>query len=300
MTIYSSIASNKRKTFFIIFIFIIFIATVSYILGRALGYGLSFVGIMLIISGLMSFFSYYYSDKIVLSMSGAKPVDKTDNPELYNIVENLTIASGLPMPKIYVINDPAMNAFATGRDPKHAVVCATSGILAVLKRAELEGVISHELSHVKNYDTRLMGVVAILVGSVALLADFFMRSLWWSGGDDDNRGSNALFLVIAIVVSILAPIIATLIQLSISRKREFLADADGALLTRYPEGLAAALEKISQDPRVLKSASVATAHFFIEDPFKGDTKKNSKSSWFVKLFSTHPPIEERIKALRSM
>ncbi len=299
MTIYNSISSNKRKTFFIIVFFIIFIATVSYILSRALGYGLSFVGVMLVISGLMSFFSYYYSDKIVLSMSGAKPATKEEFPDLFNIVENLTIASGVPMPKVFIIDDPAPNAFATGRDPKHAVVAATTGILSILKKAELEGVMAHELSHVKNYDTRLMGVVAILAGSVALLADFFMRSLWMRG-DDDDRNGNTLIFIAAILVSILAPIVATLIQLAISRRREFLADADGALLTRYPEGLALALEKISSDPKILRSASVATAHFFIEDPFKADAEKRSKSSWFVNLFNTHPPIEERVKILRSM
>ncbi len=283
--------------------FILFFFGVSYILGRSLGYGLSLAGVMLIVSGLMSFVSYYYSDKIVLSMSGAKEVDKKTNREFHDIVENLSIASGLPMPRIYVINDPAPNAFATGRDPKHAAVAATTGILEKLSRSELEGVIGHEISHVKNYDTRLMGVVSILVGSLAILADFFMRSLWWGGvgGNDEDRGrnGNGIFLIIGLIAAILAPIAATLIQLAISRRREYLADADGALLTRYPEGLARALEKIADDRNILKTASNATAHLYIENPFKADTGRRTRS-FLTGLFSTHPPIEERVKVLRSM
>lgn len=302
MTIYNTISSNKWKTWAMMIFFILFFFGVSYILGRSLGYGMSFVGIILIISGLMSFASYYYSDKIVLSMSGAKPADPNQDRELINIVENLSIASGLPKPKVYVIHDPALNAFATGRDPKHAAVAATTGILAALSKSELEGVIGHELSHVKNYDTRLMGVVSILAGSLAILADFFMRGLMWGGlggGDRENRSPNALFLVIGIAAAILAPIAATLIQLAISRRREFLADADGALLTRYPEGLARALEKIAGDRHVLKTATNATAHLFIENPFKADTGRKTKA-FLAGLFSTHPPVEERIRILRSM
>ena len=279
-------------------LFIIFFLTVSFVLGKSLGYGMSFAGVVLIISGLMSFASYYYSDKIVLSMSGARPATKAEFRDFYTIVENLSIASGLPMPKIYVINDPAPNAFATGRDPKHAAVAATTGILEKLSEAELEGVIGHELSHVKNYDTRLMGVVSILVGSIAILADVFFRSMWFRS-DNDNKNSSGVFMVVGIVLAILAPIVATLIQLAISRRREFLADADGALLTRYPEGLAAALEKIAADKNVLKAASTATAHFYIENPFKNGSK-NSSGQWFTNLFSTHPPTTERVKILRSM
>lgn len=281
--------------------FVLFFFAVSYVLGRSMGYGSSFVGIILIISGLMSFASYYYSDKIVLSMSGAKPANDKEHSELINIVENLSIASGLPKPKVYVIQDSALNAFATGRDPKHAAVAATSGILAALSKSELEGVIGHELSHVKNYDTRLMGVVSILAGSLAILADFFMRSLWFGGNrDDDNRGGGgAIFMVIGIAAAILAPIAAMLIQMAISRRREFLADANGALLTRYPEGLARALEKISADRHVLKTATNATAHLFIENPFKADSRRKSKA-FLAGLFSTHPPVEERIRILRSM
>lgn len=278
--------------------FIIFFALVSYILSRALGYGMSFVGIMLVISGLMSFFSYYYSDKIVLSMAGARAATEKEFPMLYKIVQNLSIGNGQPMPRIYVIDDPAMNAFATGRDPKHAVVAATTGILAKLEKIELEGVMAHELSHVKNYDTRLMGIVSVIAGSIAILADGFMHMLWWGGGsrDDDNKNANAIFLILGIAVAVLAPIAAMIIQMAVSRRREFLADASGALLTRYPEGLARALEKISGDHQQLRHANTATAHFYISNPFKGKREK----SWFIHLFSTHPPVEDRIKILRSM
>ena len=299
MTIYSQIASNKLKTFFMMGVFILLFLGVSIILGRALGYGMSFVGVMLIISGVMSFVSYYYSDKIVLSMSGAIEAKRDEYRALYNSVENLSIASGLPKPRIYVIADPAPNAFATGRDPKHAVVAATTGLLEILSEAELEGVIGHELSHVKNYDTRLMGVVSILAGSIAILADFFLRSLFWGGRDDNRSSGNGLMLILGIVAAILAPIAAMLIQFAVSRRREFLADADGALLTRHPEALARALEKIAADRHQMKSASNATAHLYIENPFKTDSKKKG-ASFFVKIFSTHPPAEERIKILRSM
>lgn len=283
-------------------LFIVFFGTVSYIIGKALGYGLSFAGVMLIISGLTSFFSYYYSDKLVLSMSGAKPADPNKYRELHHIIEELALGDGLPKPKVYIVNDPAPNAFATGRDPQHAAVAVTSGILEKLKKVELEGVLAHELSHVKNYDTRLMGVVSILAGSIAILADVFMRSLWFGGfgnRDDDRRGGNGIFAILALIAAILAPIAAMLIQLAISRRREFLADASGALLTRYPDGLADALEKIASDRNILRHASTATAHFYIENPFKTDTGRKLGSG-LANLFSTHPPIEERVKILKSM
>ena len=299
MSIYSQISSNKLKTWVIISLFIVFITTLMYVYGNASGYGLSFVGIALIISGLMSFVSYYYSDQIILGMSSAKQIKKKDNPELFRIVENLCIGAGIPMPKVYVINDSAPNAFATGRDPKHAVVCATTGILEKLNKSELEGVIAHELSHIRNFDIRLMAIVVVLVGLVALLADFFMRSLWYGGGRRNSREGNSaqgVFLLIGIALAILSPIIASLIQLAVSRKREFLADASGALLTRYPEGLATALEKIAKDKEPLEVANNATAHLYIENPFKSKTPGH----WFTNLFNTHPPVEERIKILRSM
>jgi heat shock protein HtpX len=299
MNIYSQITANKRKTWLIILLFVIFITTILFVYGKASGYGLSYAGIGLIFSGIMAFSSYYYSDKMILGMSGAKQIQKNDNPLLFRTVENLCIGAGIPMPKIYIIQDSAINAFATGRDPNHSVVCVTTGILDRLNKVELEGVIAHELSHIRNFDIRLMAIVVILVGLVALLADFFMRSLWLGGGrrDRSDRGnSGSIFLLIGIVLAILSPIIASLIQLAVSRKREFLADASGALLTRYPEGLASALEKISQDKEPLEAANNATAHLYIANPFKGKIQ----GSWFANLFNTHPPIEERIKILRSM
>lgn len=299
MNIHSQISNNKLKTWIIILLFIVFITTIVYVYGESLGSGLSYAGIALIISGIMGFLSYYHSDKIILGMSGAKQIKKTDNPLLFRTVENLCIGAGLPMPKIYIIDDSAPNAFATGRDPKHAVVCVTTGILDKLNKAELEGVIAHELSHIKNFDIRVMSIVVILVGLVALLADMFMRSMWFGGGrrDREERGNaQGIFLMIGIVLAILSPIIATLIQLAVSRKREFLADASGALLTRYPEGLASALLKISKDKEPLEAANNATAHLYIENPFKS----KMSGHWFTNLFNTHPPVEERVKILRSM
>ncbi len=299
MNIYSQISSNKAKTWLIIGLFIVFITTIAFVFGKATGYGLSYAGIALILSGLMSLGSYYYSDKIILTMSKAKQIKKQDYPEYYRIVENLCIGGGLPMPKVYVIDDSAPNAFATGRDPTHAIICATTGILEKLNKPELEGVVAHELSHIKNFDIRLMAIVVVLVGIVALMADFFMRSFWFSGrrSDREDRGNaQSIFLLIGIILAILSPIIATLIQLAVSRKRELLADASAALLTRYPEGLAMALEKISKDKEPLEVANNATAHLYIVNPFK-DKKVGS---WLAGLFNTHPPIEERIKILRSM
>jgi len=279
-------------------LFILFVTTLTYIFGEASGYGLSYAGLGLIISGIAAWASYYYSDKMVLAMSKAKEIKKSDNPRLFNVVENLSIGAGIPMPKVYVIDDSAPNAFATGRDPKHAVVAVTTGLIEKLDKLELEGVIAHELSHVKNFDIRLMAVVAVLVGVVALLADFFMRSLWYGGHrrDSDRGNAQGVFLLIGIALAILSPVIATLIQLAVSRRREFLADASGALLTRYPEGLARALEKIAKDKEPLEIANNATAHLFIANPFKDKQVQH----FFSGLFNTHPPIEERIKILRSM
>lgn len=279
-------------------LFVVFVVLVSYVLGVSFGYGTSWMWIAVLFSVVSSFVSYYWGDRMVLAMSGARPADRKRDFDFFTVAENLAIAAGLPKPKLYVIDDTAMNAFATGRDPSHAVVCATTGILARLERRELEGVIAHELSHVKNFDTRLMAVVAVLVGTVAFLADMFLRNLWWGRGRDreDDRGAGQIMLVVGIALAIITPIIATLIQLSISRKREFLADASGADLTRYPEGLARALEKLANDKEVLESATNATAHLYITNPFKG----KQFAAWFSGLFNTHPPIEERIKILRAM
>jgi len=297
MSIYEAVGSNKRKTYVIIALFILLISTVGFIYGKASGAEAgSYAIIALIFAIFSSVGSFYFSDKLVLATTGAKKIQKSDNPELFNIIENLSIASGLPMPDVYIMDDPAPNAFATGRDPEHAVVAVTTGILTRLNKSELEGVIAHELSHVKNYDIRVMAIVAILVGFVAILGDMFMRSMWFRNSDSDNNRGNGIFLILGIVFAILSPIVATLIQLAVSRKREFLADASGVLLTRYPEGLASALEKISSDPRPTRSASTATAHLFISSPFK----EKSSGAWLASLFNTHPPIEERIKILRGM
>lgn len=279
--------------------FVAFVIGVAYVLGNALGYGDSIMWIAVIFAVISSFASYYWGDKMVLAMSGARPADRQRDFDFFTVAENLSMAAGLPKPKLYVIDDDAMNAFATGRDPQHAVVCATSGILARLDRHELEGVVAHELSHVKNFDTRLMAVVAVLVGTVVYLADIFLRTLWWGGGrrnNDENGQLQAVFMVAGIALAIIAPILATIIQMSVSRDREYLADASGANLTRYPEGLARALEKLKADTDVLHEATNATAHLYIVNPFKG---KNF-GAWFAGLFDTHPPIAERIKRLRAM
>ncbi len=281
-------------------LFMVFITTVGFVFGKATGYGMSYAGFALILAGVMSFGSYYYSDKIVLASVGAQEIEKKDNPQLYNIIENLCIGDGLPMTKVYVMDTDAPNAFSTGRDPKHAAVCVTTGILQQLNKVELEGVLAHELSHIKDFDIRLMGIVAILVGFVAILANIFMNQLWWGGfsRDRDREGDNLqyIFILIGIILAILSPIAATLIQLAISRKREYLADAAGVLLTRYPEGLATALEKIEKYKSPMPQVSNATAQLFIESPLKGENLGN----WFSGLFDTHPPIEDRIRILRSM
>jgi heat shock protein HtpX len=292
-TLYNESDKNVRLTWLYILGFLIFVIGIGYVFAGAMNNSAILVGAV-IFSVLMSFASYWWSDKIVLAMSGAREVSHENGREIYHIVENLCITAGLPTPKIYIINDPSPNAFATGRDPAHAVVCLTTGIVEKLEKSELEGVIAHELSHIGNRDILLSTVIVVLVGFVALLADWF-RHWAWIGGGDDNRDRGQLGLILffaAIILSILAPIAALLIQLAISRRREYLADADGALLTRYPEGLARALEKISADPQPLAHANRATAHLFIANPFKG--KKISS------LFQTHPPIAERVKRLRGM
>jgi heat shock protein HtpX len=289
-TLYTQADKNNRLTWLYIAGFLVFVIGVGYVFAGAMHNSVILV-VAVIFSTLMSFASYWWSDKIVLAMSGAKEVTHDNAKEIYHIVENLCIIAGLPVPKIFVIQDSSPNAFATGRNAEHAVIALTTGIVEKLEKKELEGVIAHELSHIGNKDILLSTVIVILVGFVALLADFFRRWMWF-GGDDDNGGRNPIFLIIAILLSILAPIAAMLIQLAISRKREFLADADGALLTRYPEGLASALEKISADPQPMRRANRATAHLYIANPFRG---KN-----VAKLFMTHPPIAERVKALRGM
>lgn len=300
-TLYTQADSNKRKTWLFLSGFFVFIILVGYVFSYAME-DVSILYIAVAISIVSSFISYWWSDKIVLAMSSAHPIDHDSNRELYHIVENLCITAGLPMPKIYVIDDTAPNAFATGRDPEHAVIAVTSGLLQKLDKSELEGVIAHELSHIGNRDMLLATLVSVMVGVIVLLADWFRRWTFWGGGRrrSNREGGGQLqliIMIIAIVLSILAPIFATLMQLAISRKREFLADASGALLTRYPDGLARALEKIARDQEPLEAANRATAHLYISSPFK---ENEHKIGFFTKLFMTHPPVEERIKALREI
>jgi heat shock protein HtpX len=294
-TLYNQADKNVRLTWVYITGFLVFVIGIGYIFAGAMNNSL-ILYIAVIFSVIMSFSSYWWSDKIVLAMSKAKEINHDSNRELFHIVENLCITAGLPIPKIYIIEDSAPNAFATGRDPEHGVICLTTGIIQKLEKTELEGVIAHELSHIGNRDILLSTVVVVLVGFVALMADWFRNWTFFGGrsrnNDEEGNQLQFILIIIAIVLSILAPIAAVLMQLAISRKREFLADADGALLTRYPEGLAKALEKISADPAPLAEANRATANLFIVNPFKG--KKISK------LFMTHPPIEDRVKALRGM
>ncbi len=288
---YNQIDSNKRKTVLIMAIFFGVMLGLGWIFNQIYNTS-AFIILAVIISLVQAWVSYYYSDKIALSISGARELKRQDALELFRVVENLTIAGGLPMPKIYVIDDTAPNAFATGRDPQHASIAVTTGLLQKLENEELEGVIAHELSHVGNRDILVMSVTMVLVGAIAMIADFFLRSMWFRGRDN-REGGNALIFV-GVALAILSPIVATLMQLAVSRKREYLADASGALLTRYPEGLASALEKIARDKEPLEVANKATAMLYIENPLEkhGGTLNS--------LFSTHPPVTDRIKRLRAM
>lgn len=290
--IYAEQDKNTRKTWLLMAFFLSFVILVTWVFSLAYDNPIIlYVGILFAL--ISNFISYYYSDKIVLSMSGAKEADRESFFDLYNAVENMAITAGLPKPRVYVINDLAPNAFATGRNKDHSVICVTTGLLSILNKNELEGVIAHEMSHIGNQDILLSTVVVILVGFVSIVSDLFLRTSFRGGRDNDNK--NGLFIILGIVFAILAPLSASLIHLAISRKREFLADASGALLTRYPEGLASALEKISGYSGGLKTATNSTAHLFISNPF-GAGALNGMS----KLFMTHPPIEERIKILREM
>ncbi len=301
MTHYQVVAQNKRRSSIIIALFITFVVGASYVMAEGLGYGLSMVGWALIVSGLISFFSYWWSDKIILGISGAREAKREEFFNFYTVTENITMSQRLPMPKLYVIDDTAMNAFATGRDPEHAVVCATTGLLSRLNRAEVEGVVAHELSHVKNYDIRLMSIVTILVGLVALLSDWFLRMSWGGGrkkNNDKNSGQIQIIMFMAgLILALLSPLIAQLIQLAISRRREFLADASGIAMTKNPEGLIKALEKISKDKEPLEAANKATAHLYISNPLKNT---HGGVGMFAKMFMTHPPVGERISALKQL
>ncbi len=306
--IYEVRASNKIKSFVVVVFFFLFVSITVWVLSQAIGLymgyepgGLGYVGLALIISGISSFISYWYSDKIVLSISGARVANSYEDRLFTSVVDNLSIGAGISKPKLYVIEDSAPNAFATGRDPKHAVVCVTTGLLQKMNRSELEGVIAHELTHIINFDIRLMSVVSVMVGLVALLGDWFFRVRFFGGGRSRDREDNQLgtiMMVLGIIFAIVSPIIATLIQLAISRRREFMADAGGVTLTRHPQGLISALKKISADHEPLEAANKATAHLYIANPFKD--KVGGTVGWFSKLFNTHPLIEERIKTLQKM
>lgn len=285
---YSAIAANKRKTWLIIALFAVIIGGLGWIASQIYGHPY-FTYAALGGAALYALIQYFAAAKLALAMNGAKEISKRDEPRLYRTVENLSIATGMPMPKVYIIDDPAPNAFATGRDPKHAVVAATTGLLNIMDDSELEAVMAHELGHVKNYDIRVMMIVFGLVSAIGFLADMLTHMFWFRG---DDESPNPIFIVLAIVAAILAPFIAMLIQFAVSRRREFLADSTGALTTRYPEGLARALEKIRDHGSTMRRQNTSTAHLFFANPLKGKS--------LAKLFSTHPPVDERIARLREM
>lgn len=299
VTLYTHQVSNNRKTIALMTVFLVLIILIGFLFSY-IYQSPNILYFAIIFSLAMNFFSYFYSDKIVLAQAGAREIkERAEFPDLWNTVENLSITAGLPMPKLFVIDDPAPNAFATGRNKEHAVIAVTTGILPLLNKSELEGVIAHELSHIGNKDILIQTVVVVFAGAISILADMFIRMSMF-GGDRENK--NPLFMILGIGAAILAPLAATVIQLAISRKREFLADADGALLTRYPEGLASALLKISTFPKQLARVNKATAHMYIIDPMvaglaSDEIEAEEKVSWFAKLFMTHPPVKERIQAL---
>ncbi|MEX0934983.1 MAG: M48 family metallopeptidase [Candidatus Paceibacterota bacterium] len=295
-TLYTHQSENVQKTWFLMIFFLVLVIAV----GWALSYWFQSSIILYIavgISLLMNFFAYWRSDKVALSRTGAHPADERQYRELHNIVENLAITAGLPKPRVYIINDQAPNAFATGRDPKHAVIAVTTGLMDRLDRSELEGVIAHELAHIGNRDILVMSVAVVLAGFIAIATDILLRGMIFGGGRNSDR-AGGIALVIGLVLAILSPLFAKMLQMAVSRKREFLADASGALLTRYPDGLASALEKISSYTRPMQKANHATAHLFISSPF-GPNREKGKMNWFHKLWMTHPPVEERIAALKN-
>jgi len=300
---YEEIGQNKRNSVILVVVFAAVVILLGYIFGQVAGFGYFGIVLAFIISLIMALSGYFKGDKIVLAVSRAKPARRDEYPQLYNIMEELVIASGLPVPKLYIIQDnDAPNAFATGRDPEHASIAVTTALLNRLNRTELQGVLAHELSHIGDYDILFATLIGIMVGMVALMADFFLRYTFWTGGgrrrsSNSSSGSGgSVMLIIALVLAILAPLFALIIQLAVSRQREYLADANAVLMTRYPEGLASALEKISRNPGVLEVSNRATQHLYIISPIKSIRERKKKSS----LFSTHPPVEERIKRLREM
>ena len=298
MNFYDQMVLNKRRTVYFLFFFVVIVIGLGWVLSYAFN-SPAILWVAIVLSVGQSLIGYYSGDKIALATSGASEIEKKDNPRLWNAVENLCITAGIPMPRVYIIDDSAPNAFATGRDPKHSSIAVTTGLLERLSDSELSGVIAHEISHIRNYDIRLMTIVVVLVGIISLITDLFFRARFFGfGNNNDNREGGSqiqlIVMVLSIIAIILAPIAASLIQLAISRKREYLADSAGVELTRYPEGLASALEKISHYSQPVKSASSATAHLYISNPL------GKKTSYLSKIFSTHPPIEERIAILRRM
>jgi len=287
---YREISANKRKTVFMMIVFIILVGSLGWLYGRLSGQP-AITPFVLIGAAIYTLISYLAGSKMALAMNGAKEIQKKDNPRVWRIVENLAITEGMPMPKVYIIDDPAPNAFATGRNPQHAVVGVTTGLLDIMTDTELEGVMAHEIGHVKNYDIRVSMVAFALVAVVSIIADIILRMTFFRGGDDDE-GVHPIFFVIGLAAAILSPLIATMIQLSISRRREYLADATGALTTRHPEGLASALEKIGQYGSAMRRQNPSTAHLFFANPLKGKS--------LAALFSTHPPVEDRVHRLRDM
>jgi heat shock protein HtpX len=310
--LYEAISSNKWKSGLMLAVFVVFVVGVGYVIGLALGgtahpeYAWIGLAIAFVIAVVMGFSSYYSSDKLALSTSGARPVEEFMSDENWrplairfdNAVEGLAIAAGLPKPKAYIIPDQAPNAFATGRNPEKSSIAATAGLLQMMNDQELQGVVAHEMSHVKNYDILIMTMTIVLVGTVILISDIFLRTFWFAGDDSDSGEAGLVFLVIGIVLAIVAPIVATFIKFWIGRKREYLADANGALLTRYPPGLASALRKISDDPKQMRRANKATAHMYIMQPLK--TEKGAKGGCMNRMFDTHPPVEDRIARLEAL
>lgn len=295
---YDQISSNKLRSAALIVVFVLLVALVGYVFGQATDWGYLGLVLALVVAFVMSWGSYWYSDKIVLSMSRARPVDRDTEPYLVNTVEGLAIAAGLPVPRAYVIDDPSPNAFATGRNPENAAIAVTSGLVSMMDRQELEGVLAHELAHIKNYDTLLQTLAAVLAGSVTLISEWMLRSFWWGGGRrrDENAGQlGAILVIVALVLAVLSPLAAVLIQMAISRRREYLADASAAMLTRYPPGLANALRKIGGDNNDLRTANKATESLYIVNPLKAE-RSRGMNAWF----NTHPPLEERIARLEAM
>lgn len=288
---YSDIAANKRKTVIIMLVFVAFVAAIGWLFSRQFGNQPTIFYGTLIGAGIYTLITYYAGARMALAVNAARPIQKADDPRLWRIIENLSITDGLPMPKVYIMDDPAPNAFATGRDPRHAAVCATSGLLEIMDDEELQGVFAHELGHIKNYDVRVSMIAFALTAVISLLADIMLRLTWFRGNDREGE-NNQVFFIMGIVAAILAPLVATMIQLAVSRQREYLADATSALTTRYPEGLISALRKLERTGTVLRRQNTATAHLFFASPLKGHSLTN--------LFSTHPPLADRIRRLQEM